>query len=182
MVVVGLQAFNAVLFLINLLFSRPSHIAITVSRWAPLPFRRPHLATSLSSFWSKEWHSFIRRTFLIFAYIPMQRLSITLGLPKRVGQAMAIIATFALSGLLHEGCLEAQMNQYYDKALHTQHGHTYVAEESSKVRSRYGFGARYFSTTYAFTIQAFFVLLESFWLNIIAVSYTHLTLPTIRLV
>jgi hypothetical protein len=102
---------------------------------------------------------------MVFAYRPVRRISTTLGVPKRVGQALAMIATFALSGLLHEGCLEGQVNQYYDKQLHVQHGHPYLPHESDEVKSEYGFGARHFTTVYAFTIQACFLFAESAWLE-----------------
>lgn len=163
-VVVGLQGISSLIYTINLLITPPSKTPITVSRWEPLPFRRPHLATSLGDFWAKEWHAYIRRLFVVFAYKPVLRLSSRLGLPSFAGQSIGLLATFALSGLMHEGCVGGQTAQYYDKAAQAQ-GHTYLADLSmdDDVLKLYGYGAQHFLTTYAFTIQAVFIIVEGAW-------------------
>lgn len=165
MIFVALQALYSLLYLLQLVFTRPANIPLTVSKNEPLPFYRPHSATSLASFWSIHWHAFIRRTFTVSVYKPIRRCSNYLGLPSKVGQMAAIIATFALSGLLHEGCLEGQVTHYHDKDLTLRYGHLNLSLASNQKQSRYGFGARNFLTTYAFTVQAFFVILEGFWLS-----------------
>lgn len=165
MVFVALQALYSLLYLLQLIFTRPIEIPLTVSKNEPLPFYRPHTATSLTSFWSTHWHAFIRRTFTVSVYKPIRRFNTFIGLPNKIGQMIAIIVTFALSGLLHEGCLEGQVSHYYDKDLNLEYNHLNLSMASKQIQSRYGFGARNFLTTYAFTVQAFFVILEGFWLS-----------------
>jgi hypothetical protein len=104
---------------------------------------------------------------LLFAYKPTLRLSQSLSLPTGLGKSLAVISAFALSGFLHEGCLLGQANLYYDEALHSTYGHTYIANESQQVQSQYGFGAKNFSTTYAFAIQGVFITVENVWLEVI---------------
>lgn len=160
-----MQSHHLAVYLVMLLFTRPSKIPITVARWEPFPFQQPYLATSLESFWSRHWHSFLRRPLIVFAYNPLQRFSSRLGLKREIGKGAGLVASFALSGLIHEICLECLANQYYDDFLRSRHGHTYLGNESKIVQSQYGFGARNFLTTYAFTIQAVFIILEKIWLS-----------------
>lgn len=156
-----------------MLFTKPSDSPITESRWEPLPFDNPHLATSISSFWAVHWHSFIRRVFMVCAYRPTMYISEKLHLPKKLAQGLAIIATFTLSGLLHEGCLQGQANDFYDINLHRDFGHTYIANASTQVKARYGLFAKNFLTTYAFAIQAVFVILEDFYLSTLESQLAH---------
>jgi hypothetical protein len=164
---VGLQSSYAVGYTLHLLITPASQIPIVMGKWEPLPFNRPYAATSLADFWSKHWHIFVRRTFTVFAYKPVLRISKRIGLNKQFGQLLALIATFAISGLLHEGCLEGQVSYYYDRRLHRQHGHLDLRKASLETTRNFGFGAKSFATTYAFTIQAFFLVFESFWLDTI---------------
>ncbi|PWZ01551.1 hypothetical protein BCV70DRAFT_158014, partial [Testicularia cyperi] len=79
---------------VGLLGDRPS-------RWHSLPFSAPWRATSVQQLWSERWHQIFRPTFIEVAYIPILRI-ISPVLGKRVGQAAGVLASFTLSGLMHD--------------------------------------------------------------------------------
>lgn len=165
LIFVALQANYSLGYLAHVAITPAYRIPIIVGKWDPLPFNRPYAATSLGTFWSKHWHSFVRRTFTVFAYKPVLRISDKFKVPGRLAQTFALVATFALSGLLHEGCLEGQVSYFYDRRLQLEHSHLNLEEATKETQKEYGFGAKGFATTYAFTIQAFFVMLEAIWLS-----------------
>ena len=71
------------------------------SRWGPPAVRVPWLSTSVSEFWSKRWHQFLRITFMMVGYWPVQAaLRPVAG--RRVANIAAITGTFLASGLLHD--------------------------------------------------------------------------------
>lgn len=82
-----------------------------------------------------------------------------------MGQALALVATFTITGLIHEGCLESQQTYYFDQQLHRESGHRYLHGASRETLREFGFGAKGFATTYAFVVQALFLMLEKLWLE-----------------
>jgi hypothetical protein len=174
LVVAGFQAFFSTFYLVALLTTAASEIPITSSRWLPSPLNHPYFCTSIASFWSKGWHTNFRRPFMLFAYLPMLRFSNLVGLLKRAGRVLAIVATFALSGLLHELILSGQVSPFYQHDLHVRYGHTYLGDQSEAVQGQYGMGTNNYGTTYAFAIQGVFVVLEDLWLNCIETKVVKL--------
>ncbi|GAA5939926.1 hypothetical protein JCM10213_004878 [Rhodosporidiobolus nylandii] len=84
--------------------------AVLPARLRPPPFdarsypplfnfaRRP---SSVSRFWSKQWHSFFSRPFRFLAFDPVQGLSAPL-VGKLVARTLGVLAVFALSSWIHE--------------------------------------------------------------------------------
>jgi hypothetical protein len=163
----GFQFLFSVGYLCALLTSPAVKIPIVAARWEPFPLNRPYLSTSITSFWSEGWHSTLRRTFMLFVYKPVRRLSSLLRLPDKVGRSLAILATFTFSGFHHEFCLVSLINPYYDPDVHAKYGHIYIGDASKEVQSQYGFGAKSYITTFAFAIHGFIVLFEDLWCNVL---------------
>jgi len=69
-----------------------------------LLFRQPAKATSLTELWSKRWN---------IAFSEMTAIAIFRPLKSRVGSAVALMASFVFSGLLHELALSVPVNSGY---------------------------------------------------------------------
>lgn len=87
------------LFAVGLLGHEPTS-------WPP-PVENPWAATSLTEFWGKRWHQFLRQTFLVFG-----------GYPGRVagGRVGMVLGTFIASGLYHE-CSMIAMGREWDNVV-----------------------------------------------------------------
>jgi hypothetical protein len=67
-------------------------------------FKQPAKATSLSSFWGKRWN---------LAFSEMTSIAIYRPLKDKAGSAIALMAAFIFSGLLHELALSVPVNSGY---------------------------------------------------------------------
>jgi hypothetical protein len=67
-------------------------------------FRQPATATSLTEFWSKRWN---------IAFSEMTSITIFRPLSGTTGRAIALMLSFAFSGLLHELALSVPVNSGY---------------------------------------------------------------------
>ncbi|KLO11802.1 hypothetical protein SCHPADRAFT_830503 [Schizopora paradoxa] len=74
--------------------------------WPP-PFENPWISTSLTEFWAKRWHQFLRQTFVVFGGHPGMWLG------GRVGM---VLGTFLASGLYHE-CAMVAMGREWDNTV-----------------------------------------------------------------
>lgn len=156
----AMQFASTASYVMSLLLTRAYDAPITISRFEPLTFYRPHLSTSLRAMWGIHWHAYFRRIFLVFGFSPGRRLGERLGLPRRVAVAMGIMATFLVSGLLHELCLEAVLPHFnqWDPA----------ASKSGKIRTpQRGFGAMNFGSTRFFLAQGVGLIVEDVWASLI---------------
>ncbi|MCO5588331.1 hypothetical protein L7F22_042286 [Adiantum nelumboides] len=159
-VVCVMQTVSSLVYLCALLPTRPSQIPITISRYEPLPFAHPHFSDSLRAMWGIHWHGFFRRFFLIFGYYPIRNLITTVGLPRKVGTAFGVLATFLISGLMHEMCLEAILPKF--KVWDVD------GAKIGRIRtSERGFGAQNFRSTQFFLIQGIGIIFEDIFTNIV---------------
>ncbi|CAF2113740.1 unnamed protein product [Brassica napus] len=62
-------------------------------------FNEPYLATSLQDFWGKRWNLMVSEILRPTVYEPVLRLSV---LPRKWASAPAALATFVVSGIMHE--------------------------------------------------------------------------------
>ncbi|KAF8089437.1 hypothetical protein N665_0506s0043 [Sinapis alba] len=62
-------------------------------------FNEPYLATSLQDFWGKRWNLMVSEILRPTVYEPVLRLSV---LPRKWASALAALATFVVSGIMHE--------------------------------------------------------------------------------
>jgi alginate O-acetyltransferase complex protein AlgI len=60
---------------------------------APLLMNQPILSTSVTEFWSRRWNTAFRQLSHQFLFKPLTR---------RIGPRAALLATFAISGLVHD--------------------------------------------------------------------------------
>lgn len=64
-------------------------------------FDEPYLATSLQDFWGKRWNLMVTGVLHPAVYLPVRSLSGRY-LPKKVAPLPAVMASFIVSGLMHE--------------------------------------------------------------------------------
>ncbi|XP_044474167.1 probable long-chain-alcohol O-fatty-acyltransferase 5 [Mangifera indica] len=64
-------------------------------------FNEPYLATSLQDFWGRRWNLVVSSILRPTVYIPVRRISSCV-IGKRWGRSLAVVATFVVSGLMHE--------------------------------------------------------------------------------
>lgn len=88
------------LFAVGLLGHEPTS-------WPP-PFENPWASTSLTEFWGKRWHQFLRQTFIVFGGYPGKAVG-----GGRVGM---VLGTFVASGLYHE-CAMVAMGREWDNTV-----------------------------------------------------------------
>lgn len=131
----------------HLCMSSADDAAFILCNWHPNLYSRPHTATSLRAFWTTRWHAMFRRSFLFYGYRPVSALSRALGLGRALEAALATLAVFFLSGMLHEVGQEGM--------AHGRLGHLDAG--------RYGFGANHFAATRFFLLQGVGCIVESLW-------------------
>ncbi|CCG82383.1 protein of unknown function [Taphrina deformans PYCC 5710] len=71
------------------------------SQWPPM-LLKPWTATSLSQFWSKEWHSVFRRIFLFYTDLIVEPMTSHYRLSSRSQAALRTVTVFFMSALLHD--------------------------------------------------------------------------------
>ncbi|EPS66090.1 wax synthase isoform 2, partial [Genlisea aurea] len=64
-------------------------------------FDEPYLSTSLQDFWGRRWNLMVTGILRPSVYFPVRRLTSPY-VGKKWGQRAAVLATFAVSGLMHE--------------------------------------------------------------------------------
>ncbi|EPS68808.1 hypothetical protein M569_05960, partial [Genlisea aurea] len=64
-------------------------------------FDRPYLATSLQDFWGRRWNLIVTGILRPSVYLPVRRFTAPYA-GEKLALAAAILATFAVSGLMHE--------------------------------------------------------------------------------
>ncbi|PWN35059.1 uncharacterized protein FA14DRAFT_189069 [Meira miltonrushii] len=159
-VVARLQALYALFYLLALLYTEPTRIPITVSRWEPLLFAQPHLSTSMQQMWGKHWHSIIRRPMTVLFMRPAKQFCEHLNVPTKIGRAIGIILSFLFSGLMHEAILETSLP-------HIAHLKQLPYGESTLRTMGYGWGAKKYATTRFFVNCGLVILLEDIWCSYI---------------
>lgn len=159
-VICVMQTVSSLVYLFALLPTTPSGIPITISRYEPLPFAHPHLSDSLRSMWGIHWHAFFRRFFLIFGYYPARKFAEKLGLPRKVGSTFGVLATFLISGFMHEMCLEAILPRFKEWDVE--------GWKNSAIRTPdRGFGAQNFRSTRFFLLQGVGIIFEDIFTNFV---------------
>lgn len=130
--------------------------------WDPLPFGNPLRATSLHQFWAREWHAIMRRVWYFNGYLPMHCISTRLlRLNRRFARALAVLATFALSGFFHELGLYAMRRGVGPTSNLTTLPSSSPCPPLDPARP--GFGANSFVTLRFFLSQAVALILEDIW-------------------
>lgn len=69
--------------------------------WRPMFRPHPYLATSLSEFWSQQWHILFLRSVTVCGVWPTRKL-LTPIFGKRLAGTAGVFAAFFISGLIHE--------------------------------------------------------------------------------
>ncbi|CAD6587233.1 MAG: hypothetical protein CYPHOPRED_003840 [Cyphobasidiales sp. Tagirdzhanova-0007] len=64
--------------------------------------KSPYRAVSLHELWGSRWHALFTRIFTFDAYLPAYRSVQALGLGKSAARAVAVLAAFSISGIIHE--------------------------------------------------------------------------------
>ncbi|CAN6472202.1 unnamed protein product [Victoria cruziana] len=65
-------------------------------------FDRPYLSTSLGDFWGRRWNLIVPATLKPTVYIPVRSLCSRLMIGSTPARLVATLATFSVSGLMHE--------------------------------------------------------------------------------
>ncbi|PWN35058.1 uncharacterized protein FA14DRAFT_189068 [Meira miltonrushii] len=160
-IVARLQAFSAFIYLIALVFTKPTHIPITIGRWEPLLFYKPHLSTSMGDMWGTHWHGLIRRPVTVLFMRPCKTLVKKLGLPLNIGRAVGVLLSFAYSGLMHEVIMEAILPHIRHLKRFTQY------DEATLRQMGYGWGSNRFASTRFFINCGLVVVLEDIFCSFI---------------
>ncbi|EGG12286.1 uncharacterized protein MELLADRAFT_51484 [Melampsora larici-populina 98AG31] len=66
---------------------------------------------SLAWFWGKGWHQLLRRVFLVGGGTPASKLAKKLGAPSILQKIIGLIATFFVSGVLHQYAIHCVARQ-----------------------------------------------------------------------
>lgn len=160
-IVSRLQAFSAFIYLIALIFTKPTHIPITIGRWEPLLFYQPHRSTSMSDLWGKHWHGLIRRSVTILFMRPCKILFKRLGLSLNIGRAVGVLLSFAYSGIMHEVIMESILP-------HIRHLKRFAQYDEATLRQMgYGWGSNSFATTKFFINCGIVIVIEDIFCSII---------------
>lgn len=160
-IVARLQAFSAFVYLIALLFTKPTHIPITIGRWEPLLFYQPHLSTSMSVLWGKHWHGLIRRPVTVLFMRPCKTLIRRFGLPFNLGRAIGVLLSFAYSGLMHEAVMEAILPHIRNLKSFTQY------DETTLRQMGYGWGANNYASTRFFINCGLVIIAEDIFCSLL---------------
>lgn len=88
-------------------------LELTDPKQYPPLFELPSSTTkmSLAWFWGKGWHQMLRRVFLVSGGIPASKLAKKLGAPSILQKIIGLIATFFVSGILHQYALHCVSRQ-----------------------------------------------------------------------
>lgn len=81
------------------------------SQWPPM-LNRPWAATSLTQFWSREWHSVFRRIFVFYTDLVMRFVRSRFVMSPKVKAAVTIMFVFLMSALLHDFGLYLYQRQH----------------------------------------------------------------------
>lgn len=88
----------------EMLYALTTLIGVGLFHQSPLlwpPFLdHPFSSDSLSDFWAKRWHQFLRRVFVVFGGYPASWLGLRVS--KEVAKVFGLFGVFAASGLYHE--------------------------------------------------------------------------------
>lgn len=160
-IVARLQAFSAFIYLIALILTKPTHIPITIGRWEPLLFAKPHFSTSMSDLWGTQWHGLIRRPVTVLFMRPCKSLAKRLGLPINLARGIGVILSFAYSGLMHEGCMEAIIPHVRNVKRFTQY------DETTLRKMGYGWGANKYASTRFFVNCGLVIVVEDIFCSFI---------------
>lgn len=155
-IVARVQASHSFFYLLALLYTKPTEIPITISRWEPLLFAQPHLSTSMQEMWGKHWHAIIRRPITVLCMRPTKQICQRFNIPVKIGRAIGIILSFLCSGLMHEAILETSL-------AHNAHLKQLSSNEATMRSMGFGWGAKQYTTTRFFVNCGLVIMLEDIW-------------------
>lgn len=67
-------------------------------------FDSPHVMTNVAEFWSKGWHSLLKRVFVIGGGKPAIWIAKKMGASRKVQRLAGLFGIFGISGVMHEYC------------------------------------------------------------------------------